>query len=208
MEDPLKKTNWPALIIGTIFVVIVIVLGFYICLNSGNKTSEIDSTGANGIELKINNDGEEGEENEMKISTSAFENNTKIPAKYTCDGDNVNPPLIISDIPSGAKSLAIIVEDPDAPSGIWTHWLVWNIGPATTEIVENSVPEGSMEGTTSFGKTGYGGPCPPSGTHRYFFKVYALDRELDLAAESTAEDLQGKIQGHILVQAELIGLYR
>ncbi|MEK7534300.1 MAG: YbhB/YbcL family Raf kinase inhibitor-like protein [Patescibacteria group bacterium] len=143
----------------------------------------------------------------MRITSSAFEHNTKIPAKYTCDGDNINPPLEFVDVPKNAKSLVLIVDDPDAPSKIWVHWVVYNINPQTSEAKENSVPEGGIEGVTDFGKPGYGGPCPPSGTHRYFFKLYALDSVLDLPQNVTKQMVEEKIEGHIVDQAELIGLY-
>lgn len=144
----------------------------------------------------------------MVISSPAFENNRDIPAKYTCDGDNVNPPLEISDVPEETKSLLLIVDDPDAPMGTWIHWTVWNINPQTKAIEENSVPQGATEGMTDFGQPGYGGPCPPSGTHRYFFKLYALDTALQLDSSAKVNDLETAMEGHILAQAELIGLYR
>lgn len=144
----------------------------------------------------------------MKITSSAFSHNQKLPAKYTCDGSNINPPLTISDIPEGAKSLVLIHDDPDAPMGIWVHWTLWNINPATLEIAENSVPNGAAEGMTSFRKTGYGGACPPSGTHRYFFKIYALDTTLNLSSSAKSSDIESAMEGHILAKAELIGLYR
>lgn len=142
----------------------------------------------------------------MEISSPAFENNQNIPTKYTCDAEDVSPPLNISDIPEGTKSLALIVDDPDAPAKVWVHWTAWNM-PATTTSLNESVPPPGTEGTTDFGKTGWGGPCPPSGTHRYFFKLYALDTKLDLAPTSTKEDLVKAMEGHILAEAELIGLY-
>lgn len=143
----------------------------------------------------------------MKITSSAFQNNAKIPSKYTCDGENVNPPLQFLDVPNDAKSLVLIVDDPDAPSKTWVHWVVYNIGTKTSEVKGNSVPEGGIEGMTDFGKPGYGGPCPPSGVHRYFFKLYALDTTLDLPQNATKQMVEEKMKGHILDKAELIGLY-
>lgn len=143
----------------------------------------------------------------MKITSSSFAHNQNIPPKYTCDGENINPPLQFSDIPADAKSLVLISDDPDAPMGTWVHWILWNIDPKTTEISEKSVPAGAIEGTTSFGETGYGGPCPPSGVHRYFFKLYALDTKLDLPISVKKEDLEKAMQQHILASAEMIGLY-
>lgn len=145
---------------------------------------------------------------EMKIESGAFANNSPIPAKYTCDGANINPPLKIADVGSNALSLVLIVDDPDAPGGTWVHWVVWNIAAAkTAEIAEGSVPTGAVEGVTSFGKPGYGGPCPPSSTHRYFFKLYALDTKLSLDADSDKAQVEAAMAGHILARSELIGLY-
>ena len=143
----------------------------------------------------------------MKITSSAFEHNAKIPSKYTCDGENVNPPLQFLEVPENAKSLVLIVDDPDAPSKAWVHWVVYNINPQTTEVKENSVPDGGIEGMTDFGRPGYGGPCPPSGTHRYFFKLYALHSVLDLPQNATKQMVEQKMQGHIIDKTELVGLY-
>ncbi len=144
----------------------------------------------------------------MKITSWAFGHNTLIDSKYTCEGQNINPPLSIKDIPAGAKSLALIVDDPDAPMKTWVHWTAWNISPDTSEIAENSIPAGCVEGTTSFGRTGYGGPCPPSGTHRYFFKIFALDIVLDLKPGAHTANLIAAMQGHIIDKDEFIGLYK
>lgn len=142
----------------------------------------------------------------MKIESSVFENNRKVPAKYTCDGKNISPPLVISGVPETAKSLALIVDDPDASIGTWVHWTIWNMDPALTEITEDSVPEG-IEGATSFDKPGYGGPCPHSGTHRYFFKLYALDTLLSIPETSDKKVLEEAMSKHIIASTELIGLY-
>lgn len=144
----------------------------------------------------------------MKISSAAFENNSLIPSKYTCEGQEINPPLEFRDVPEDTKSLALIVDDPDAPMKTWIHWTIWNINAKTTQIPENSCPKGAVEGITSFGRTGYGGPCPPSGTHRYFFKLFALDKMLDLSPNSYVRDIESTIEGHIIQKAELIGLYK
>lgn len=152
-----------------------------------------------------------GEERTMSmpsIASPAFPNNGTIPSKYTCDGADGNPPLSFDNIPGESKSLALIVDDPDAPRGTWVHWVVWNIGPGTKMIAENSVPNGAHLGTNDFRKQGYGGPCPPSGTHRYFFKLYALDTSLSLKAGATKSQLEEAMNGHILGRSELIGLYR
>ncbi len=141
---------------------------------------------------------------ELVISSSAFGRSKLIPAKYTCDGANVSPPLQIEGIPEEAKSLVLIVEDPDAPMGLWIHWVVWNIPPTGT-INENSSP--GIEGLTSSKKRRYGGPCPPSGTHRYFFKVYALDIRLELSGNSQKRDVEKAMRNHVVAKGELVGLY-
>ncbi len=140
----------------------------------------------------------------MHITSSAFEHNERIPAKYTCNGQNINPPLRIEDIPPGTQSMAIIVDDPDAPGKTFLHWLIWDIEP-TNEIGENTAP--GTQGRTDFGKPAYGGPCPPSGTHRYFFRVYALGTTIGLPEGSSRADLEQAMKGHVLAEAEIIGLY-
>jgi hypothetical protein len=142
----------------------------------------------------------------MKITSSAFEHEGKMPSKYTCDGENVSPPLEFVDVPEDAKSLALVMDDPDAPAGTFDHWLTWNIPANAKSIGEGKEPEG-VQGTTDFGGKGYGGPCPPSGEHRYFFKLYALDTELDLPEGSSKEDLEKSMEGHIVEQAVLMGKY-
>ncbi|AFV23241.1 PEBP family protein [Methanolobus psychrophilus R15] len=140
----------------------------------------------------------------MMISSSAFENGGLIPVRYTCDGENVNPSLEIENIPEGTKSLVLLVDDPDSPSGNFTHWLVWNIPPGS-QIDENSIP--GTTGKNSFGQAIYGGPCPSAGTHRYHFKVFALDKELDLPGVSGIEQVKELMQGHILAQGQMTGKY-
>ena len=144
---------------------------------------------------------------ELMITSPAFENNGNIPKKYSCDGIDISPPLAIENVPAGAKSLALIVDDPDAPAGTWVHWVLWDINPGTKEIKENMVPEGAKQGINDFRKNDYGGPCPPSGTHRYFFKLYALNNVLDLSPGSKKADLEKTMKGHIISQAQIIGLY-
>jgi Raf kinase inhibitor-like YbhB/YbcL family protein len=144
----------------------------------------------------------------LTITSPAFRSGEFIPSKYTCDGADVNPALAIGNVPSEAKSLAIIMDDPDAPSGMWVHWVVWDIDPKTQEIPEDSVPVGAQLGMNDFRKTPYGGPCPPAGTHRYFFKLYALDRVLSLGPGTNKITLEKAMKGHVLEQAELMGRYR
>lgn len=143
----------------------------------------------------------------MKITSPDFTNMGKLPKNASCDGDGVNPSLQIADIPANAKSLVLIVDDPDAPRGTFTHWLIWNINPQVKMIAQNSIPDGAVEGTNSAGKVGYVGACPPNGTHRYIFTLYAIDTILDLPSSTTVDILKDAIDGHILDQAQLIGLY-
>ena len=142
----------------------------------------------------------------MKITSSAFQEGGNIPSKFSCDGANTSPPLQISSVPSEAKSVVLIVDDPDAPSGLFTHWAAWNISPQTSTIGEGSTPKG-VQGTNDFGRSGYGGPCPPSGTHRYYFKIFALDRELDLPFGAKRSQLDAAMKGHVIAQGELMGRY-
>ena len=142
----------------------------------------------------------------LLIKSSAFEKNTKIPSKYTCDGDDISPPLTFEGMPKEAKTLVLIVDDPDAPRGTFDHWVVWNIPASTSKIEENNAPSG-IEGLNGAGKAGYFGPCPPSGNHRYFFKVYALDTSLSLGANSRKKDVEKAFEGHVLAKGELIGLF-
>ena len=143
----------------------------------------------------------------MKISSPAFQEGGPIPEKFSKNGQNVNPELRIEGAPAEAKSLALIVDDPDAPVGLFTHWLVWNIDPKTTRVAENSAPTAGVQGLNDFGKRNYGGPCPPSGTHRYFFKIFALDTKLELKPGARRAELDAAMRGHTLAQGELMGRY-
>ena len=142
------------------------------------------------------------------ISSAAFKHNGLIPSKYTCDGPNVNPPLAFEGVPANAQSLALIMDDPDAPGGTWVHWVVWNIQPDTKAIREDGVPPEASQGMNDFRNAGYGGPCPPSGRHRYFFKLYALNTFLDLGPDAIKAGIEDAMEGHILDKAEIIGLYK
>ncbi len=143
---------------------------------------------------------------EIVVKSTAFENDGEIPEKYTCNGDDMIPPLEISGVPSGAKSLALILEDPDAPKGTWYHWIKWNMPPDTKKIDEGEEPMGvGGEGTS--GNLSYEGPCPPSGKHRYIFNVYALDIILELDEGSTKKQLGKAMGGHIIGQGKLVGFY-
>ncbi|MCL5783988.1 MAG: YbhB/YbcL family Raf kinase inhibitor-like protein [Patescibacteria group bacterium] len=143
----------------------------------------------------------------MEITSPVFENNGKIPQKYTCDGEDINPPLKFEDIPSEAASLALIVSDPDAPGKTFYHWLLFNMDPGTDHIDEDSVPSTAIEGKNDSEHSEYSGPCPPSGIHKYIFTLYALDGPLDLEAGATAEEILEAIEGHVIDAAQIIGTY-
>ena len=143
----------------------------------------------------------------MNVTSSAFQEGGDIPSKFSRDGGNVNPPLRIEGTPENAKSLVLIVDDPDAPVGLFTHWLVWNIDPKTTEIPEKSLPKGAVQGTNDYPNLGYGGPQPPSGTHRYYFKIFALDQTLDLHSGAKRQELDKAMNGHIIAQGQSMGRY-
>jgi hypothetical protein len=142
----------------------------------------------------------------MKITSSAFHEGGNIPSKFTCDGSDTSPPLQITGVPSEAKSLVLIADDPDAPGGLFTHWLVWNIPPQASSIADGSAPKG-VQGANDFGKSGYRGPCPPQGTHRYSFKIFALDRELELRSGAKRSQVDAAMKGHVVAQGELVGRY-
>jgi Raf kinase inhibitor-like YbhB/YbcL family protein len=147
----------------------------------------------------------------MKLESPSFSNNAKIPQKYACDGENINPPLLFSDVPAGTKSLALIMEDPDVPKylkpdGMFDHWIVWNMPPLTSGIEENSTPAGNV-GQNGRGTMQYTGPCPPDREHRYFFYLYALDAALQIPKTSNKIDLLKAIEGHVIEKAELMGRY-
>ncbi|MEN8126759.1 MAG: YbhB/YbcL family Raf kinase inhibitor-like protein [Planctomycetota bacterium] len=149
---------------------------------------------------------------ELKITSAAFEDGGMIPPKYTADGADISPPLAWGGVPDAAQSIALICDDPDAPMGTWVHWLVWNIPPEVASLDEEAPPvaelaDGARQGTSDFGRIGYGGPAPPSGVHRYYFKVYALDAMLNLPARATKPQLEKAIDGHILAQGQLVGKY-
>jgi len=150
---------------------------------------------------------------EIKITSTAFEEEGMIPEKYTCDGIDVSPPLTWTSIPDGTKILALICDDPDAPMGTWVHWVLFNLPANIIEMPENIPPErelenGAKQGMNDFRKIGYGGPCPPGGTHRYYFKLFALDTELNLEAGATKSQLLEAMEGHILGEGQLMGRYK
>ncbi len=144
----------------------------------------------------------------MKLESPAFENNNYMPSKYTCDGENISPPLKITGEPKDVKSYALVVDDPDALSGLWIHWVVWNISPDFHWTPEGVIPLEGIEGETNYGRPGYGGPCPPTGAHRYHFRIFALNKMLELKEKSTKNDLEEAMKGSILDEGLLIGLYK
>lgn len=148
----------------------------------------------------------------LTVSSTAFLSGQSIPIKYSCTGREVSPPLTWTGVPADTKSFALIVDDPDAPGGTWVHWVMFNI-PAATNNLPEAIPaggqlsDGSLQGKNSSGTQGYNGPCPPSGTHRYFFKLYALNATLTLSAGASTQQLLAAMQGHILAQGELMGTF-
>lgn len=148
----------------------------------------------------------------ISVSSAAFEEGGAIPSQYTCDGADMSPALAWEGILGGAKSIAVICDDPDAPMGTWVHWVMWNIAPDARGLPERvapepTLPDGARQGISDFGRPGYGGPCPPSGTHRYYFKVYALDTMLDLPSSTKKADLLKAMDGHVLAEGQLMGKY-
>jgi len=150
---------------------------------------------------------------DIKVTSSAFAEGGLIPAKYTCDGSDISPPLRWDNVPKGTKSIALISDDPDAPMGTWVHWVMFNLPADTRELTENIpadeiLPNGARQGITDFGRLGYGGPCPPSGAHRYFFKLYALDTQIEPAGITDKPKLLKAMEGHIIGQGQLVGKYK
>ena len=143
----------------------------------------------------------------IKVTSSAFQEGAEIPAKYSRQSGNVSPPLRVEGVPENAKSLVLIVDDPDAPIRLFTHWLLWNIDPKTTEVAEQSTPKGAVQGANDYPMLGYGGPQPPSGTHRYDFRVFALDRTLNLPEGAKRKELDKAMNGHVIAQGLLMGRY-
>lgn len=190
--------------LGLLTVVIIIVGIGYLIFGSRGKSESLEfrQRGDNPIQRE-----ESGKEKDMEIKSAAFEDGDVIPVNYTCDGENISPPLSISGVPEVVKSLVLIIDDPDAPAGTWNHFLAWNIDPKTTEIKEGQVPQGAVLGKNDFGKLEYGGPCPPSGTHRYLFRLLGLDILLDLQEGAVRSELDKAIQNHVIETALLMGKY-
>jgi Raf kinase inhibitor-like YbhB/YbcL family protein len=177
----------------------MLILFFFLCLLQGKD--EVHSKMKGGKEMEI------------KITSSAFSEGGMIPKRYTCDGEDISPFLAWIGVPEGTKSLALICDDPDAPMGTWVHWVLFDIPARTKELSDNIPPEkiienGAKHGINDFRRFGYGGPCPPGGTHRYYFKLYALDTEINLDSGITKEQLLKAMEGHILAEGQLMGRYK
>lgn len=180
---------------------IVIIFSFFACNFSGKPDESNKTETTQNTTKTMNNENA----NNLKISSPAFEDGGNLPVKYSCDGSGVNPPLKIKGFPTATQTFALILEDPDAPSGSFIHWLCWNL-PPVEDITENSTP--GLQGKNSAGKKGYTAPCPPAGKpHHYIFKIYALDSKLELSENASRTELEKAMQGHILAQGQLTGLY-
>lgn len=186
-----RKAN--AFLLAALLAGMLVISGCVQNESEGPASKESPDTGKGNESMNIQS---------IKVFSSAFESNGTIPKKYTCSGENINPPLKLQGIPEEADSLVLILDDPDAPMKTFTHWIVWNIGPVA-KIDEDSIP--GIEGMNDFRKIGYGGPCPPSGTHRYFFRIYALDKQLELKEGATRKELENAMIGHIIAEGELMG---
>jgi Raf kinase inhibitor-like YbhB/YbcL family protein len=163
--------------------------------------------------VQPSNQAEGGKKMGMKLTSAAFQEGGMIPSQYTCTGKNISPPLAWEGVPEKTKSLALIVEDPDAPGKTFTHWVAFNLPASARELPENvpaqaNIGGGGLQGMNDFKKVGYGGPCPPSGTHRYYFKLYALDTELNLDSSATKDQLLKAMNGHVLGEGQLMGTYK
>ena len=189
--------------IQKIFLSIIVIFLMYSCQSKDEEKVQINTT-------------EEKKEKEVnmqfKLTSPAFEEEGMIPKKYTCDAEDISPPLTWESVPEGTKSLAIICDDPDAPVGTWVHWVLFNLPPDTKKLIEEvstteTLENGAKQGTNDFGNIGYGGPCPPGGTHRYFFKLYAMDIMLNLEAGIKKTDLLNAMEGHIIFETQLMGKY-
>jgi Raf kinase inhibitor-like YbhB/YbcL family protein len=179
------------------------VLGFIACANRQQQATQPQATPATQPQQK----------GELKLTSNAFKEGEAIPRGYTCEGANVSPSLEWTGVPKNAKTIAIIADDPDAPAGTWVHWVLYNLPADGLGLIENTpqtetLKGGGVQGKNDFGKIGYGGPCPPSGTHHYFFKFYALDSELPLTPGATKAEVEKAMEGHIVGQAQLMGTYR
>ena len=189
--------------IQKIFLSIIVIFLMYSCQSKDEEKVQINTT-QEKKEKEVNM--------QFKLTSPAFEEEGMIPKKYTCDAEDISPPLTWESVPEGTKSLAIICDDPDAPVGTWVHWVLFNLPPDTKKLIEEvstteTLENGAKQGTNDFGNIGYGGPCPPGGTHRYFFKLYAMDIMLNLEAGIKKTDLLNAMEGHIIFETQLMGKY-
>jgi Raf kinase inhibitor-like YbhB/YbcL family protein len=187
------KKNANAFLLAVMFAGMLMISGCIQKESKGPASNGSPDTGKGNESMNIQS---------IKVFSSAFESNGTIPKKYTCSGENISPPLEFQGIPEKSRSLVLIMEDPDAPMKTFTHWIVWNIEPVA-KIDEDNIP--GIEGMNDFRKIGYGGPCPPSGTHRYFLRIYALDKQLELKEGASRKELENEMIGHIIAEGELIG---
>lgn len=183
------------------------------CRSGTNAPAGDRRTPTPAANARVENGTKGADKMTIKLNSTAFDEGGMIPSQYTCDGQNVSPPLAWSGLPEGTKTLALICDDPDAPRGTWVHWVVYQIPASERGLPENlpareTLDSGARQGTNDFKKPGYGGPCPPSGTHRYFFKLYALDASLDLASGATKDQLLKAMDTHILAQGQLLARYK
>lgn len=181
---------------------LLVILSFAGCSKEGKQEEKVVSEQKGGAKMAT-----------IQITSSAFKEGELMPSKYTCDGADISPPLEWSGVPENAKSIAIICDDPDAPMGTWVHWVIYDIPPSVKSLPEGvpkerTLQNGAKQGKNDFGDIGYGGPCPPSGTHRYFFKIYALDVQLNLPPGVTKKDVEKAMAGHIVASGQIIGKYK
>lgn len=182
---------------AVVIIVIIIVGGLLLLFRGGAEIPVPPTLSNNQRTTTVEN---------LKLVSPAFTHGEAIPSQYTCDGGDLNPPLAWSGVPEGAQSLVLIMDDPDAPGGTWDHWVIFNLSPTTNNLQEGATPSG-IKGRNSWGRTGYGGPCPPDGEHRYFFKLYTLDIQLLLSEGATKQEVEDAMSGHVLARAELVGKY-
>ena len=191
---------------------IATILTLWLLAACGRQPRTEQGSGADTTDTTMTSkiDGGRNEGASLTVASDAFGSKGRIPAEFTCDGEDISPPLRWSGVQAGARSIAIICEDPDAPRGTWTHWVVWSLpAGASGELPRGAGGRGGTahQGRNDFGNPGYGGPCPPGGTHRYIFRVYALDTVLKPSGEGSRKDLLSAMAGHILAEGELVGLY-
>lgn len=201
------------IIVGILLLAAVVILAFQGISNQPNvtltppQTETPKATALFPTQSSVQTASPSAQNINTEITSTSFEHNQLIPARFTCDGLNISPPLTITNVPSGTVSLALSVRDPDAPAGTFTHWVVWNINPKSTRLPERAALPGATQGTNDGNRVGYTGPCPPSGTHHYIFTVHALDSKINLTRDATYPEFQKALQGHVVSQGELIGLY-